>query len=52
MSKKWLVRSGGYLIVEAGYEMEIREILFKEKFIYLVPSTLVIKLAMLFLKKT
>lgn len=27
MSKKWLVRLGGYLIVEASYGMEIKNII-------------------------
>lgn len=52
MSKKWVVKSGEYLIVEASYRMEIREILFKEKLIHLVPRMIVIKLAMLSLKIT
>lgn len=50
MSKKWIVRSVVYLIVEASCGMEIKEILFKENFIHLVPSTIGIKLAMLSLQ--
>ena len=50
--KKWRVRSGGYLEVEASYGRERKEMLSKEKFIHLVPSTIVTKLAMLSLKTT
>lgn len=52
MSNNWIVRSRGYLIVEASYGIEDKEKIIQEKLIHLVPSTIVIKLAMLYLSLT